>query len=483
MRGLEKLAKSWWPVAFLAVALVAAASLVLVLPSLATPDAASVLAVALAVALALGALALRRDDVQGVLLATAQWLPGILAVSIVALLLLDAQPLAAVASALIISGVVWLATGFALRRWASVDRGQPRSYAELVDRFARLEADIEVLTGKEQDLKDMEGDLGVMSRIAARQLIDYRASLAAELGGGKPDRTVEARRPGREYVTGSAYIDLWNRIHRAEEAVIILAPRASVLASANYDLLRLDGSKMKDQEKLEKQLNEGIKELKDAKPHSDDEARARGELRGVRLSINRYRDEQWDKMVSEKRQLLRTMLLTGLTAVAALILAVLAGVERPVIVGAAAFYLVGAIVGLFARLRSEAEGSSAVDDYGLAAARLQVTPLISGLAGIAGVVLMAKVILPVSDVVAPATIDDSGKVTNIATEVRTPASLHDTFDIDLNPSGLLLAAVFGLTPGLVLDRLKSQADQIKGNIQSSGVTASKTTTDDTDAKK
>ena len=113
-----------------------------------------------------------------------------------------------------------------------------------------------------------------------------------------------------------------------------------------------------------------------------------------------------------------------------------------------------------------------------------MTPLISGLAGIAGVVLMAKAILPASDVLAPATIDDSGKVTNIATEVRNPASLNDTFDIDLNPSGLLLAAVFGLTPGLVLDRLKSQADQIKGNIQSSGVTASKTTEDkDTDAKK
>ena len=35
---------------------------------------------------------------------------------------------------------------------------------------------------------------------------------------------------------------------------------------------------------------------------------------------------------------------------------------------------------------------------------------------------------------------------------------------------VLIAAVFGLTPGLVLDRLRDQADQYKRDIQSSGMT-------------
>jgi hypothetical protein len=111
------------------------------------------------------------------------------------------------------------------------------------------------------------------------------------------------------------------------------------------------------------------------------------------------------------------------------------------------------------------------DDYGFAYARLVSAPLISGLGAIAGVVLTAKILLPTTDVVAaPAAVDDSGKVTNVAPAVRQPASLHDIFDIALNPSGLVVAAVFGLTPGLVLDRLQKQAEQYKTDIQKSSVT-------------
>ena len=55
-----------------------------------------------------------------------------------------------------------------------------------------------------------------------------------------------------------------------------------------------------------------------------------------------------------------------------------------------AFFLVGAAAGLFLRLRLAAEESQVTDDYGLEAARVFQTPLLSGMAAIIGVVLMAS---------------------------------------------------------------------------------------------
>ena len=56
----------------------------------------------------------------------------------------------------------------------------------------------------------------------------------------------------------------------------------------------------------------------------------------------------------------------------------------------AVLYLVGALAGLLNRLRIESSRSSAVEDFGLHLARLIATPLLSGLAGVAGVYLVAK---------------------------------------------------------------------------------------------
>jgi hypothetical protein len=56
----------------------------------------------------------------------------------------------------------------------------------------------------------------------------------------------------------------------------------------------------------------------------------------------------------------------------------------------------------------------------------------------------------------------------------TPAgavpSLKDIFDLDRYPIALLVAAVFGLTPGLLFDRLLQQAERYKTNLTSSQAT-------------
>jgi hypothetical protein len=130
-----------------------------------------------------------------------------------------------------------------------------------------------------------------------------------------------------------------------------------------------------------------------------------------------------------------------------LVLAIVAGAPGEVIVAAAAFYLVGALFGLFNLLRNDDRSDAEVEDYGLGRARLFYTPLISGLAAVAGVVLMA-VLSNYAGGNAPA---------------PAPA-LPDIFRV--NTGALLVAAIFGLTPGLLLDRLK-QAETYTANIKAS----------------
>jgi hypothetical protein len=49
-------------------------------------------------------------------------------------------------------------------------------------------------------------------------------------------------------------------------------------------------------------------------------------------------------------------------------------------------------------------------------------------------------------------------------------SLVKIFDLDENLIGLLVAAVFGLTPGLLFERLQQQADKFKADLKSSQAT-------------
>ncbi len=86
----------------------------------------------------------------------------------------------------------------------------------------------------------------------------------------------------------------------------------------------------------------------------------------------------------------------------------MSGVPRPAFTSAIAYFLIGAPVGLFNRLYLDASTETAVEDYGLSAARLLHTPLLCG-----------------------------------------------------------LAAVFGLTPSALISRLQSEAEKYKSDLKSS----------------
>ena len=141
-----------------------------------------------------------------------------------------------------------------------------------------------------------------------------------------------------------------------------------------------------------------------------------------------------------------------------------------------------------------------MDDYGLSDARVVVTPLASGVAAIAGVVLATKLLLPVVDTFAvsvgasaqptairasatplasPSGVPSTTPIPSPTTLAGTPAAgapvtLRDAFNLDTNAAGLIVAAIFGLTPGLIVDRLQAAGDRFKANLQASGSTDSKT---------
>ena len=116
---------------------------------------------------------------------------------------------------------------------------------------------------------------------------------------------------------------------------------------------------------------------------------ARAVLRTVRRSINEFRDKAWDGLIVERNRVLATMFCTGVMVFGLLAIAIIPNPPPSAIVAASIFYLVGAAIGLWGRLRSELQTEIGAEDYGLTAARLITTPLFSGLAAIFGVVLVA----------------------------------------------------------------------------------------------
>lgn len=280
-----------------------------------------------------------------------------------------------------------------------------------------------------------------------------------------------------EWALGYGYVRLWERLHRIEEERLFAAPPDELVAEAARDTLRLQGSNIDNREQLLDQLQRATSVLAFAGGVSAgvvpasatapvvaglappfgpaDDAVARRLIRQVRRAINEYRDDRRLALVRARNQLLRTIVLTALVAYQLVVLAVLAGAPRAAFISAIAYVLIGATVGLFNRLYLDASVESAVDDYGLSAARLLHTPLLCGLAALGGALMVPLL----SAQITPAA--DGG-----AGAIGAPA-LGAIFDITQRPFTLVLAAVFGLTPSALISRLQSEAEKYKSDLKSS----------------
>src|SRR5215467_992245 len=174
---------------------------------------------------------------------------------------------------------------------------------------------------------------------------------------------------------------------------------------------------------------------------SDEEIQARSDLREVRHVLNEFRDNRWEAIVRVRNQFVCTMILTGLTMYVLLQFAILAGAPPATMRSVTAFFLVGALVGLFYRLYTESQTSKSIDDYRLALARLVAIPLFSGLAAVGGVLL-----------------------------TQTVTSTVNVFDPKNILAELIVAAAFGLTPSLLFGMLQKQTEQYKTDLKSTEAT-------------
>jgi hypothetical protein len=378
---------------------------------------------------------------------------------------LIAGVVAAVVTALVVAALhCWMAGGTA------ADHANSSAYSQLVARFRELEARLAVV--------EQRTDLGPSEQFAWRQARAMSQLIRHDLG-----------RRGARWVLGTGYVNLWALVHRAEEALLLVQPVEDVLRAAIYDDLRLQGSEIVNNGDLLVKLRLAVAQLApDAGGYfapqantpppsivagevsSNAASSARAALAQVRQSINEFRDGNWGALARTRNHLLGTITATGTTTFLLLALAIAVsprtGPADPFtdpIVAAAAFYLVGSIVGLFNRLYKESASDSSVEDYGLTMARLGLTPILAGMAALGGVLIVAMLPAVMSNGVALAS--NSAGVVRAATSLPLP-SLIDIYSLTNNPFGVIFAAIFGLSPALLLSSLQEATDKYRSSLKS-----------------
>jgi hypothetical protein len=393
----------------------------------------------------------------------------------------------------------WAVVVLMTKRSVTIHRANPAVYRELYSRFKTAQHQVCVLNQKLEEKYQTKNDPNRSSpprqdavadkdddTFANEGILYAREEVTACLAGLKEvldDVNLEqqnSKNPRiQDWVEGSGYITTWEQLHRVEEGLILLGPLESVIADGYNDVLRLEGSNIDNRSTLLMHLQDNLKILEarlrkvpiaipiekapqgqksestqDSRPPvAVEEVLARQAVRHVRRAINQFRDESRRGLVQARNRLLKTVTMTGLVSFLLMALAVVMCADRKNIVAATAFYLVGAIMGLFNQLYLDGSTEAVTEDYGLATARLIHTLLISGLAALGGVLVIPMLTVLVN--------------TSAAGTATPTAALNLTRLLDLTqqPFSLVLAAIFGLSPVVLISRLQQEAEQYKSDLK------------------
>ena len=353
------------------------------------------------------------------------------------------------------------------RKFTEPDRVDPRAYGELRDRLATLDARLPVLCPP-----------------SGPAICDHSPTLACVAGcdeawARRDFVNAELSSRGSRWVLGSGYLDLWRHLHAAEEALFVVEAPEDLVGDAFYDELRLEGAgdEIDQWQTLQAKLRRAVGVVTGASGRFVDlsatdaaadgaaaeastaaeRALGRVVVRDIRRTINGFRDGERANLVRARNQLIWTGTFTAQAGYALLTLAVLAQAPAAAIVGGVVYFLVGAVVGLFNQLRNDANLAEAKDDFGFSRARLFYTPVLSGLAAVGGVLVVALLGDAVDFGALGAGGDGGGQ--------DVARALPDIFDVHQFGTGLLIAAVFGLTPDLLVNRLQQQADRYQAGLQ------------------
>lgn len=414
------------------------------------------------------------------------------------LFILDGQqvhPLA-IAVGSLLALTVWVLGSAAVREVSRADTASSRSFEMIELRYRQLSERVDIIAGRgssvnEHEMVPPEGSSTDSEAVStdrpaddatARQvaLDEARAELAwviCNISCPPHDQALNIR-SGFRWSTASGYVNCFRALHRAEEALIEVEPTVLLYGDALHDYFSLRDSRVPNRDGLMAgirraigRLDSGVaedffesaesgtagarKKVEHVVPAENGQVNdraSRAVLREVRFAVNDFRDDAFDGLVRQRNRLWRTILATGLVTYSLLALGVLARAPSEQFQIASAFFLTGAIVGMFNQLRIAGSAKSAIEDFGLSEALLVQVPVVSGLAALAGVVVTA--------ILSPAALATAGDVINAPT-------VKEIFGKETFAAYLLIAAVFGLSPALLVDRLRKETRDLQNDIASS----------------
>jgi hypothetical protein len=292
---------------------------------------------------------------------------------------------------------------------------------------------------------------------------------------------------GIEWVFETGYIYAWRNVHRAQEALISVETDQEVISDVIHDVRTIQNSPFGDSTALITKMLQAVKdinpeamayfeEFKSDKNYADlfdpphklasvmelsdklvnflsmkkpkqpagSNKMAREVIRQIRHTLNLYQDHLRETLVRLRNHVLIAIALTGFVTYLLVCNIILWHAHVLSIKTATAYYLIGVIGGLFVRFYNESNNKDSPEDYGLFVSRLVATPLLSGLAGIGGVLVTA-------------TISTLGSAHLLATIFNYPPNLDY----------LIAATLFGSAPNLIIGSLQQRAQKYTTQLQNS----------------
>jgi hypothetical protein len=309
---------------------------------------------------------------------------------------------------------------------------------------------------------------------------------------------------GGQLLSNRGDLSAWRMAYRTEEALTAIKTTPTILGEVLIDYSTIRGSTINDRNTLLEQLTRAVKNfdpkareyLKDLESNKDfasmreylqellkdlettditstsspplnqkeqtpkqkdtdisqldSEAFARTTIRSVKERLHVFQENRLAGILQARKNLILATVASGFMAYAFLFLGILSiPTNTPpdnftsTLVSAVTLYVIGVTAGLFGRLYAEANRESAINDYGLSKARLQAIPIISGLAAVGGMFVVAASTLP-----------------------PTNGSFELSHVFTLNIHNILVALIFGFTPNLLIKNFQKGADQYVSDLES-----------------